>query len=154
MRWPRILIAVLVIPVFFVFVTPCFAYNVLGDYGLGAGVMFPEIEGIDTDNSIYYLFDYQQMDFLFEVNYVNDGDMDAWLIHGDYLYGLTGVLQSEAYIGMGYSFMFADSDVLDDESGFNLCLGFNLQKNIDVRGRYLFIGGGDHILTAGATIYF
>ena len=134
--------------------TPCFALNGMGEYGLGAGLMMPDIEDIDTNNSIYYLFDYTAQDFSFELNYVDDGDMQAWLIHSDYLYPLTEIFQSEAYLGFGYSYLFANSDVLDDANGINICIGFNLQKNIDVRGRYFFLGSGDHILTAGATMYF
>ncbi len=153
----RLLIATLAFMVLIpVLATPCFAASNLGlgKYGLGAGVMFPDIDGVDSNSSFYYLFDYTAQSFIFELNYVDDGDLKAWFIHGDYLYPLSEVFQSEAYLGFGYSYLFGDSDVLDDSNGINVCIGFNLQKNIDVRGRYFFMGGGDHILTAGATIYF
>jgi len=155
MRTSAIILTMLVLPMVLALATPCYAaLGGLGDYGLGAGVMFPDIEGIDTNNSIYYLFDVTSMDFLLEVNYVDDGDMNAWLIHGDYKYALTGIMATEAYLGFGYTYLFSDTDALKDANGINLCLGLDVQENIDVRGRYLFLGGGDHILTAGATIYF
>jgi hypothetical protein len=111
---------------------PGFAFGGVdvGSAGLGAGFMFPDI------------------------NYYHDSDFDGWMLHGDYLYPLSQVLNSEAYVGLGYSYVFGNSDYLGDENGINICLGFNLQKNIDIRGRYLFLGGGDRILSAGATMYF
>jgi hypothetical protein len=139
--------------------TPCYALlggggaNV-GQTGLGAGFMFPDIDGLENDNSLYYLFDYKMMNYLMEINYFNDSDLDGWMIHADYTYPITGVMDSSAYVGLGYSYIFGNSDVLEDENGLNICLGFTLQKNIDIRGRYLFLGGGDHILSAGATMYF
>ena len=154
MKSPKFIILLFVLMVFMASASPCFAYGGVGEYGLGAGVMMPDIEAIDANNAIYYLFDFTSMDFLFEVNFVNESPMDAWLIHGDYKYPLSGLMGTEAYLGFGYSYLFADSDELDDDSGINLCIGLNLQKNIDIRGRYLFLGGGDHIFTAGATMYF
>ncbi len=126
----------------------------MGSAGLGAGFMFPDIDGVDTDNSLYYAFDYRTLNYLMEINYFNDADFDGWMLHGDYLYPLSEVMNSEAYAGLGYSYVFGNSDYLGDENGLNICLGFNLQKNIDIRGRYLFLSGGDRILSAGATMYF
>lgn len=135
---------------------PCFAYAGVdaGSTGLGAGFMFPDIEGLENDNSLYYIFDYRTLNYLMEINYFNDSDLDGWMLHGDYLYPLTEILNSEAYVGLGYTYMFGNSDVLEDENGLNICLGFNLQEKADIRGRYLFLGGGDHILSVGATMYF
>jgi hypothetical protein len=145
-------LAVLVV---LIYAAPCFAIAPsIGTTGLGAGVLFPDIEGLENDNSIYYILDYKTMNYLFEIDYFNDAEMDGWMMHGDYLYPLTGALESEAYLGFGYSYLFGNSDVLDDENGFNIALGLSLQNNLDVRGRYLFLGGGDHIFTAGATMSF
>jgi hypothetical protein len=139
---------------FFAASVPGFAADQLGHYGLGAGMMFPDISDANTDNSLYYLFDYNTMDYLLETDYVSKDDLKAWLIHADYLYPLTGIMQSEAYVGFGYSYLFSSSDNLNDDNGINLCVGLNLQEKIDACARYLFLGGGDHILTVGATYYF
>ena len=154
MKASAILLVMLFLPAMFALAAPCYAANPIGNYGVGVGVMFPDIEGVDADSAIYYLFDVTSMDFLLEVDYVDSGDMTGWIMNGDYKYPLTGVMSTEAYLGFGYTYLFSETDALKDSNGINLCLGLDVQKNIDVRARYLFLGGGDHILMAGATIYF
>lgn len=149
--------------IFFCSSAPCFAFGDfgmpgmgtgIGASGLGAGIMFPDIDGVENDNIIYYLFDYKTYNYSFEVNYFDDDEMGGWMLHGTYLYPLSEGLGSEAYMGFGYSYLFGSSDGLDDENGFNIALGLTVMDNIDVRGRYLFLGGGDSIITAGASYYF
>jgi hypothetical protein len=148
--------------IFLTMAAPCFAFGGfgmpsggggLGTTGLGAGIMFPDIEGVENDNTLFYSLDFKSMGYVFEVDYFNDADMDGWMLHGDYLYPLGEALASEAYIGIGYSYIFGNSDYLGDENGFNLCLGVSLMDNLDIRGRYLILGGGDAIIQAGATLY-
>ena len=163
MRRNTFLLFLLAGSIFFTIAAPCFAFGGfglptggagLGTTGLGAGVMFPDIEGVENDNSLYYILDFKSMGYIFEINYFNDADMDGWMIHGDYLYPLGDTIASEAYIGMGYSYIFGNSEYLGDENGFNFCLGLSMMDNLDVRGRYLILGGGDAIFSAGATFYF
>ncbi len=157
------LLTLLTFGIFLFSTAPCFAQGGFGmpgmggaggTTGLGAGIMFPNIDGVENDSTMYYLFDYKSFNYSFEVNYFDDDEMSGWMLHGDYLYPLSEGLGSEAYLGFGYSYIFGDSDGLDDENGFNIALGLSVMDNIDVRGRYLFLGGGDSIITAGASYYF
>jgi len=163
MKRNALLLILLACLVFLCSTAPCFAQGGFGipglgagggTTGLGAGMMFPNIEGTDSDSTFYYLFDYKSYSYSFEVNYFDDTELSGWMLHGDYLYPLSEGIGSEAYLGFGYSYIFGSSDGLDDENGFNIALGLNVMDNIDVRGRYLFLGGGDSIITAGASYYF
>ena len=163
MKRNALLLILLACLVFLCSTAPCFALGGfgmpgmgtgIGTTGLGAGIMFPDIDGVENDSTMYYLFDYKSYCYSFEVNYFDDDDLNGWMLHGDYLYPLSEGLGSEAYLGFGYSYIFGSSGGLDDENGFNIALGLSVMDNIDVRGRYLFLGSGDSIITAGASYYF
>ena len=165
MKKSTIILVMFALPMVFAFATPCFASAGLpglgglaglggGAYSLGAGFMFPDVKDVSKDSALYYSLDMTASDFLVEVDYVNSGDLQAWLMNGDYKYPLTGLLSSEAYLGFGYTYLVSDNDALKNSNGINVCVGLNVVKKIDVHGRYLFLGGGDHILMAGATLSF
>jgi len=78
------------------------------------------------------------------------GDDSAWVLSGDYIFNFDRDLNdpySGAYAGIGYSYISVDSgdgsttedeDDDDTDSGINVMLGFDVDQNWGVEGRYIF----------------
>lgn len=121
-----------------------------GGFGVGLGWAEPE-EGGEGD--ILALIQYRGESWEVEFDYVF-GDSEAWIVSGNYLYNFDRDLNqpdSGMYVGVGYSYISfsggdggstaqqtTEDDGDDNDSGINVLLGYDFDKNWGMEGRYVF----------------
>lgn len=119
-----------------------------GGFGLGLGWAEPE----EGEGDILALVQYRGEAWEVEFDYIF-GDSDAWVVSGNYIFNFDRDLNDPyagMYAGIGYSYISFDGgegntaqqstegDGDDNDSGVNVLLGYDVDQNWGVEGRYVF----------------
>lgn len=112
--------------------------------GFGIGLGWASIE--DGDSDILALVQYRGAAWEVEFNYIF-GDSDAWALHGNYIWNFDRDMNqpdSGVYAGVGYTYVDAKSSGStgggsSSDNGINVLLGFDVDRNWALEGRYVFM---------------
>ena len=138
--------------------------NTTPNQGFGLGLGYGDVQGSGSNknsNGLLALARYRGEAWLVDFDYLfNSGD-HVWTLNGDYVFNFdrsgSNSPDSGGYAGIGYTYVNASNNGGstggsndNTDSGVNVMLGYDIDKNWGIEGRYTFLG--DDLIT-GEVIY-